>query len=187
MFIGHVCLSKDFGLTAKQLLLLVDAIGHQGIQQSVVVRCPSLAHRLANCTNVTVAGLADSPVIAYSMVPPVDLAHMHDPDGVHAGLLLALTRSTPYIITCRSSAALEESVIVRAAYRRAACIVCTTPTTADVLQAFCPGSSIDIIRDAGDPQRQNRDANEGARQMAAAYRALYCRSLKDRTLPAMLI
>ena len=182
MFIGHICLSKDFGHTAKQLLWLVKGMARQGIQQSVVVRCAPLANRLMRCADVTVADLADSPLTAYSMVPKVDLAHVHDPDGVHTGLLLALTRSIPYIITCRQRAVPDESVIVRSAYQRAACIVCTTSATVDVMQVFCSTLSIDIVRDAGDSTHPNSYLNDRVQQMAAAYMALYRRSLEEHTL-----
>lgn len=177
----------------EQLVILAEALAAHGVEQHAIVRNPQLASRLSACRNVTVGPLARSPATAYCLMPGVDVAHAHDDRALQTGLLLTLTRSVPYIITCRNRGRPAENQVTRCFYRRAECIVCPEDAIADVLRCYVDGIPIDTVDDAPvstpgamiDPDiRKDRLCAE---RMAANYLKIYRRAIDSRGVPAFLL
>ena len=66
--------------------------------------------------------------MAYCLMPEVDLAHIHEVKSGQAGLLLTLTRTSPYVISAQSDELDSKSPLTRAVFHRAAQLV---PVIAD--------------------------------------------------------
>jgi hypothetical protein len=77
----------------------------------------------------------------------VDITHVHEPSAGHAGLLLTLTRSIPYILTHRGEIALARNPLLQAVYRRAAAVICQDDSEVAMLRHWLPGLAIEIIPD----------------------------------------
>ena len=120
MYIGHINLEKSLDDTGEHFIDLIEALQTQGVRQYVVVRNGELAKRLEALENVTVGPLARSPVTAHSLIPYVDVVHIHDNSGWQAGLLLILTKSIPFVLTEQESATKSRNPIVQSVYKRAA-------------------------------------------------------------------
>jgi glycosyltransferase involved in cell wall biosynthesis len=148
MKIGHINLTKEYGGSSHQLLMLAKALSRHGIGQHVIVRNPMLAQRLAELPDISVGPVVNSPVTAYAMLPNVDLVHVHDRKSLPTGLLMHLTRSVPYIITQRSLTPPTANGIVRSVYRRAEGIACVSEAVAETMSHYCPETPIDSIHDA---------------------------------------
>ena len=187
MLVGHVCLLKDSDAAGEQLLHLAEALGKQGIRQHVAVRSASLAGQLAGVEDVTVGPLVSSPGAAFCTIPAIDIAHLHDTRSLPVGLLLALTRSIPFITMYRDDSLPSDRAVIQLAYRRASSIVCLTNKAGDVMQTSYPKTIIDIVPDVSDLGREEIDPIIGWQRMAADYAKIYRRSLDDSGVPAMLL
>jgi hypothetical protein len=122
MKIGHICLAPAGSDEGERFAALVEAIAKHDVEQHVLVSSTLLAHRLATHNRVTVGPIVKSPVMAYCLMPQVEIAHVHESTSGQAGLLLTLTKSIPFIITTDPDIAndknpLTQSVLRRAAYR----------------------------------------------------------------------
>ena len=122
MHIGHINLAKSFNGAGEHFVSLVEALQAQGAQQYILVRNISLAKRLDLVGHVTAGPAVRSAVMAYCLMPPVDVVHIHDPSEGQAGLLLALTRSIPFVLTHRGDAP-GRNPLTQAVYRRASGII----------------------------------------------------------------
>lgn len=148
MKIGHICLTKDYGGSAQQLLMLAKALSHHDIEQCAVVRNRTLANRLSEHADISIGPLVNSPIMAYGLMPSIDLAHLHDHRSFQSGLLLAFTRSIPYVLTQRSLAPQPPHALTRSIYRRAERVACVSEAVAKSMIDFCPDTPIDSIYDA---------------------------------------
>lgn len=122
MHIGHINLSKSFNGAGEHFVNLVEALQEHSVQQHVLVRNVALAKRLDLVQRVSVGPTVSSAVMAYCLMPAVDIVHVHDPSDGQSGLLLALTRSIPFVLTHRDEAP-GKNPVMQAVYRRAAGIV----------------------------------------------------------------
>lgn len=122
MYIGHINLAKSFNGAGEHFVSLVEALQAQGARQYILVRNISLAKRLDLVGNVTAGPAVRSAVMAYCLMPPVDVVHIHDPSEGQAGLLLTLTRSIPFVLTHRDDAP-GRNPITQAVYRRSSGII----------------------------------------------------------------
>lgn len=118
MRIGHINLAKSFNGAGESFVGLIEALQAQGIEQYVLVRNTALAKRLDLIENVTVGPTVRSAVMAYCVMPRVDVAHIHHPSHGQAGLLLALTRSIPFVLT-RCGQSPGANPLAQAIYKRA--------------------------------------------------------------------
>ena len=174
-------------------IILVEALALHGIEQHAVVRNLQLAKRLAACQNVSVGPLARSPAMAYCLMPDVDVAHAHDSRSIQAGLLLALTRSVPYVLTYRDTKKPPLNTLTRCFYRRAVGIVCPEDAIADVIRDYVNDIPIDTVGDVpvGNAERNaNNDKYADrlcAERMAASYLRVYRRAADSHSVPAMLL
>ena len=122
MKIGHICLTAPETAASERFAGLVAALaaGRQDVEQHVLVASVTLARRLAGLDRVSVGPVVASPIMAYCLMPNVDLVHIHEACSGQAGLLLTLTRKIPYVISIRDSDANEQNPLSRAVLRRAA-------------------------------------------------------------------
>lgn len=120
MKIGHICLLAEDSPDVAWFADLVDAISRHDVEQYVLVGDTNLAKRLQGCTNVTVGPTVRSPVLAYCLMPNIDIAHVHDSESGQAGLLLTLTRSIPFVLTADEDIAEDSSPLTRSIRNRAA-------------------------------------------------------------------
>lgn len=123
MDIGHICLATPDSDAGERFAALVEAISRRGVEQHVLVANLALARRLADCERVTVGPVVKSPVMAYCLMPNVDITHVHESKSGQAGLLLTLTRSIPFVLSSNGMAADEKNPLVRSVFQRAAQVV----------------------------------------------------------------
>ena len=108
---------------ATEFILLVEALDRLAIEQHVLVASVSLARRLQSCPYVTVGPVVKSPVMAYCLMPDIDLVHVHDEKSGQAGLLLTLTRSIPFVMARVDSDPLSRSPLKRSIAHRAQSLI----------------------------------------------------------------
>ena len=119
MKIGHICLDTVDAGKLNRIAALVEAIARQGVEQHILVASRELALRLAACPHLSVGPTVRSPIMAYCLMPEVELVHVHDDKSGQAALLLKLTRSIPFIITMDASFANDTSPLGRSVRNRA--------------------------------------------------------------------
>ena len=122
MHIGHINLAKSFNGAGDHFVGLLEALQEHGVQQHVLVGNIALAKRLDLLDQVSVGPVVRSAVMAYCLMPAVDVVHIHDPSEGPSGLLLALTRSIPFVLTHRDDS-FGSNPLAQAVYRRAAGII----------------------------------------------------------------
>ena len=123
MKIGHICLTPPGNDVSERFAALVEALDRYDIEQHVLVASVMLAKRLAACLSVTVGPIVKTPVMAYCLMPNVDLAHVHESKSGQAGLLLTLTRSIPFVITASGGSGDKLSPLTRSVLNRAAHVI----------------------------------------------------------------
>lgn len=137
MYIGHVNLAKSFNGAGEHFVTLVETLQQLGMKQYVVVRNVDLAKRLDIVSNVTVGPTVRSAVTAHSLIPDVDIVHIHDRSGWQAGLLLILTKSIPFVLTATDQNTHSRNPIVKSVYKRAFEVIPESVTDAtEVLQVY---------------------------------------------------
>lgn len=119
MHIGHINLSLRFNGVGENFVTLVESLQRHAIQQYILVRNIELAKQLELVEGVTVGPVVRSPLTAYCLMPHVDVVHIHDQSSRTAGILLALTRSVPYVLTQYETRAAGDSPLNRSARKRA--------------------------------------------------------------------
>jgi hypothetical protein len=119
MNIGHICLTVPYSEASENFAALVEALDDFGVSQHVLVANMALARRLAKCAHVTVGPVVKTPVMAYCLMPDVDVAHMHENKSGQSGLLLTLTRSIPFIMTVDDGIEQDKNPIARSVANRA--------------------------------------------------------------------
>lgn len=123
MKIGHIYLATSADDAFERFASLIEALDRLAIQQTVLVASNSLARRLDCCPYVTVGSIVRTPVTAYCLMPKVDVAHIHDDKSGQAGLLLTLTRSTPYVMTMPGVSDKSRNPLKRSVYQRAQSLI----------------------------------------------------------------
>lgn len=122
MQVGHINLAKSFNGAGEHFVSLVETLQELGLQQYVLVGNVSLAKRLDLIDGVTVGPVVRSAVMAYCLMPHLDVVHIHDPSEGQSGLLLTLTRSIPFVLTHRGELP-GRNPLTQAIYKRASGIV----------------------------------------------------------------
>lgn len=100
-------------------MAIVSELHRLVIEQHVLVADPALARHLHPMPGVTVGPRVSTPVMAYCLMPDVDVVHIHDDVSGQAGLLLTLTRSVPFVMNVtdrlkRARNPLRRSILHRA-------------------------------------------------------------------------
>jgi len=174
--IGHIDLSPGAGAEVSGLASIVVFLAASGVRQHVVAGDMALCRRLCDVDGVAVGPTTSAPAVAFSQMPAVDVLHVHDERSAEAGLLMALTRSTPYIYSDAAANDLPVGPVSAAIYRRASSIVCPDPATADRIVRFDPRIRVDIV-DPGLPPGQ----------IARHWLRIYRRTVDSDRIPALLL
>ncbi|MCP5091688.1 MAG: glycosyltransferase family 4 protein [Gammaproteobacteria bacterium] len=122
MHIGHINLAKSFNGAGEHFVKLIEALQKLGVQQYILVGNVALAKRLDLVADVTVGPVVRSAVMAYCLMPHLDLVHVHDPAEGQSGLLLTLTRSIPFVLTHHGHSP-GKNPLTQAVYKRASGII----------------------------------------------------------------
>lgn len=125
MKIGQICLAALSDDRGEKFAALVETLADLDIKQHVLVGSVSLARRLATCRSVTVGPIVKTPVMAYCLMPDVDVAHVHEFKSGQAGLLLTLTRSIPFVINSDDDEQSSKNPLTRSVIHRASFIITT--------------------------------------------------------------
>ena len=185
MEVGHISLEASTNGAGEHFVKLVDGLSDLGVKQHVIVRNKSLARRLEICEGVTVGPTVNAAVTAYCLMPQVSLVHVHDEASGHAGLLLTLTRSIPYVATRHGERPPDGNPIVRSVYSRAVSLICPTKRAAAAVTGQGLGVPVDVI-----PAICCMDVDKADRivkKVAAAHLRVYRRALDSRGIPALLL
>lgn len=185
MEIGHINLEASTNGAGEHFVKLVEGLSRLGVKQHVIVSSTLLAKRLEICDDVTVGPVVNSAVTAYCLMPNIALVHTHDESSGHAGLLLTLTRSIPYVATRRSESPPGENPVVRSVYRRAVSLICPTRRAATAVARRGLGVPVDVI-----PMISCRDVDKTDRivsDVSAAHLRVYRRATDSWRIPALLL
>lgn len=147
MRIGHINLAASMNGTGEHFVRLVEAVEQHGVEQHVLVANHALARRVNLYDNVSVGPVVKTPVMAYCLMPDVDVVHAHGRNGGQAGLLMTLTRATPYVLTRRSCKAVGRNPVSGSIVTRAACIICPDEPAAACITNADLSNSVEIIED----------------------------------------
>jgi hypothetical protein len=185
MEVGHINLGAAMNGAGEHFVKLVEGLCDLGVRQHVIVRNESLARRLKICDGVTASQTANTAVTAYCLMPQIALVHTHDETSGHAGLLLTLTRSIPYVASRQSEQPPGDNPIIRSVYSRAASLICPTKHAAAVVSGRGLGVPVDVIPEicCKDVEKTDRIV----RQVAAAHLRVYRRAIDSRHIPALLL
>lgn len=185
MRIGHINLAKSFNGTGEHFVALIEALDRQGINQYVIVRNNALARRVAIYSNVTLGPVTGSPVVAYCLMPAVDVVHVHNDKSAQSGLLLTLTRSIPFVLTRRGADELSANPISRSINDRATSIICCSKDTARNILNKNSNARIDVIADIA--REDETDFEMLANQAAAEHLRVYRRAVETWRVPALML
>lgn len=145
MLIGHINLAPTLRDAGQYFIRLVEALAQLNVEQHILVRDDNLARRLAAIDGVVVGPVVHSSVMAYCLLPRVDVAHAHDLAAGHAALLSTLTRSIPYILTHRGSIPTGNGPVMQSVYRRAARVLCQDDAEVAMLRHWLPGLGVEVV------------------------------------------
>lgn len=145
MLVGHINLAPCMRDDCAPFVRLVEALQQAAVSQHVLVRNETLSKRIAAIQGVVVGPLVQSPVVAYCLLPRVDVVHVHEPTAGQAGLLSVLTRSIPYVLTHRGDLPRGSSPVLQAIYRRASAVICQDDSEVAMLRHWLPRLAANII------------------------------------------
>ena len=129
--IGHIHLATASDGSIMRFASLVERLDRLAIEQHILVSSTALARRLQSCPYVTIGPVVRTPVMAYCLMPDVDLVHIHDDKSGQAGLLLTLTRSTPFVMTTPEERATSRNPLKYSMLRRAQSLISPSEGDAD--------------------------------------------------------
>lgn len=185
MEIGHINLARSFNGTGEHFIALIEALDRQGVRQHVIVRNKSLARRVAIYDNVTLGPITGSPVMAYCLMPNVEVVHVHNDKSAQSGLLLTLTRSIPYVLTRRSTNNLSGNPISRSIDDRAASLICSTHEAAKETNTGTLPKQVDVIPDI--TRVAGLDFEMIGNRAAAEHLRVYRRAADTWRIPALML
>ena len=133
MKIGHICLSTASDDAASEFASLIESLDRLAVDQYVLVADAAVARSLQSCPYVTVGPVVRSPVMAYCLMPEIDLVHVHDEKSGQAGLLLTLTRSIPFVMMNPETRPNGRNPLKRSIAHRAQSLIDPANTTPDEL------------------------------------------------------
>lgn len=185
MEIGHINLAKSFNGTGEHFVALVEALDRQGARQHVIVRNQSLARRIAVYDSVTMGPITASPVMAYCLMPNVDVVHVHDDKSAQSGLLLTLTRSIPYVLTQRVVNDASRNPLAHSIDDRAASLICCTDDAARNANRGTASRQINVIPDIA--REEDLDFEMLCNKAAAEHLRVYRRAADTFRVPALML
>ena len=154
MKIGQIFLEKSDEDGARRFRTIVEGLDKLAIEQHALVANVSIARSLRALPYVTVGPVVRTPVMAYCLMPDIDVVHVHDGKSGQAGLLLTLTRSIPFVMAASETSDATRNPLKRSILHRAQALI--EPSRMQ------PESLIDIYRRAVDAwSKLPEDANCG--------------------------
>jgi len=184
MKIGHINLARSFNGTGEHFIALVEALDRHGIEQHVIVRNNAQAKRIAVYKNVKLGPVTASPVVAYCLMPSVDVVHVHSDASAKSGLLLTLTRSIPFVMTRRSKRKSLLNPISRSIEDRAASLICCTKDVATNLLKGASNPQVDVIADIS--REDETDFEALGNRVAAEHLRVYRRAADAWRVPTLM-
>lgn len=182
MYIGHINLERSMNGTGEHFVKLVEGLNRQGVRQHILVSNASLSKRVAIYENVIAGPVVKTAVMAYCLMPDVDVVHVHDAKSNQAGLVLRLTRSLPYVVTRRSLEPVGANPLSRSLLARASGVICPSEEGAELIREARIDVPLDVVEDNsfenGDAQSENR---------IAEHHRIYRRAVDTRRIPALLL
>ncbi len=184
MIIGHIILDKCTNGIGEHFVKLVEGLDRQGVKQHVLIGNASLARRVSIYENVLVGPLVRTPVMAVCLMPDVEVVHVHDNKSNHAGLLLRLTRTIPFVLTRRDTAPPGKNPLARSMIARAAGVICPTEAAASAILGAGFTVPVDVLPDITcEPPVDHSTEN----RIAAEHHRIYRRAVDTRRIPALLL
>jgi len=184
MYIGHIYLAASMNGACESIVTLIEALDRQGVRQHVLVRNKALARRVAIYESVLLGPTVKAPVTALCLMPNVQVVHVHCDSSASAGLLLTLTRSIPYVLTCRAYFAATKFPLKRSILNRAAGLVFPDEGVAASYPIGNYRAPIDIVADAHYSNVNDPDVNN---RIAADHVKIYRRAVDSGRIPAILL
>ncbi len=184
MRIGHINLAASMNGTGEHFVRLVEALQRQDVEQHVLVANHALAKRVSLYDRVSVGPVVRTPVMAYCLMPEVGVVHAHGRNGGQAGLLMTLTRSTPFVLTRRSTKPVGKNPVSRSIISRAACIVCPTKAAAKSLTDDGFDVAVTVIDDIS---HESVDCSEADARSAAEHLRIYRRAIDSWRVSTVLL
>lgn len=184
MRIGHINLAASMNGTGEHFVRLVEALQQQGAEQHVLVANHALAKRVGLYDSVSVGPVVKTPVMAYCLMPEVGVVHAHGRSGGQAGLLMTLTRSTPFVLTRRSSRPVGNNPVSRSIIKRAACIICPSEAAAASINNDDFAVPVEVIDDISHASVESEEADD---RIAAEYLRIYRRAIGSWRMSTVLL
>ena len=117
-------------------------------------------------------------------MPNVDVVHAHCSSGASAGLLLTLTRSIPYVFTCREEVVTTMTPIRQSVLNRAAGLIIPDKKIASLDASANYRAPVDIVADARYGNTSEAHTNN---RIAANHLKIYRRAVDSIRIPALLL
>lgn len=184
MLVGHINLATSMNGTGEHFIKLVEALDGHGVLQHVLVANHALARRVSIYDHVAVGPVVKTPVMAYCLMPEVNVVHAHGRNGGQAGLLMTLTRSTPYVLTRRSLNPVGKNPISRSIISRAASVICPSKEAAARLRDEAFETPVEIIEDIS---HESIHGDRSDNQIAVEHLRVYRQAVDSWQAPAVLI
>lgn len=184
MYVGHIYLAASMNETGESFANLIEALGRQGVRQHILVRHESLARRVVTFDSVVVGPIVKAPVMAYCLMPAVQVVHIHCDSSASAGLLLTLTRSIPYVFTCRTDFGRSKNPLRQSIFERSAGLIFPDRNIALRHSVANHGVPFDIVADADHGSVSAARANN---RIAAMHVRIYRRAVESRRIPELLL
>ena len=184
MYIGHINLDRSMNGNGEHFVKLVESLDRQGVKQHVLVTNMSLARRVAIYENVFVGPVVRTPVMAFCLMPDVTVAHVHDSKSNQAGLVLRLTRSIPYVLTCRELVRRPRNPLAKSLIERAAGVICPSEAVANAIVKAGYSVPVDVVPDISHSASNDDMADN---RIAAEHQRIYRRAVDTRRVPALLL
>lgn len=176
MQVGHINLLKSMNGTGEHFVRLVEGLDRQNVRQHVIVRNEALARRLKLYDGVTVGPRARTAVTAYCLMPAVDIVHTHDEASGHAGLLLTLTRSIPYVASRRSALPPGRNPIIQSVYGRAVSVICPSDFAAAAIAD--QGLDVPVVVIPNIAVRDSQGSGQAVQRIVREHMRLYRRAAR---------
>lgn len=134
MEIRHVNLAKGYRGGERQTELLIRALGHMSVQQSLVCRDDSpMRENLSDVSPLQFIS-ANSQLQGLFGYNKPDIVHAHEAKAVHWAWLYNLSSNVPYVLTRRLDNPVKDSWMNRRTYSSAACVVSISRVIMDAFQ-----------------------------------------------------
>lgn len=122
--------------------------------------------------------------MAYCLMPDVAVVHAHGRSGGQAGLLMTLTRSTPYVLTRRSTKPVGRNPVSRSIIHRAACVICPHKAAAASISNDDFDVPMEVIDDISHASVESDAADA---QVAAEHMRIYRRAVDSWRMSTVLL